>query len=87
MKKTEIQYHPTIPEHRIKALLEEFDSEKDDCPFYVKDKRHFCLLDFHSVHITNCEGHCFHRGFCCEIINDLLFHKPLTDSHSESNSS
>ncbi|MHA1265408.1 MAG: hypothetical protein ACTSRS_09260 [Candidatus Helarchaeota archaeon] len=72
-KKGEIQYHPIIPEHRIKALLEEYDSEKDECPFYVKDKRHFCLLDYHSVHVQNCQGHCFHKGFCCEIINDLLF--------------
>ncbi|MHA1132107.1 MAG: hypothetical protein ACTSRC_19660 [Candidatus Helarchaeota archaeon] len=83
MKKINIKYHPTIPEHRIKALLEEYNSERDECPFFVDNDAHFCLIDFHSVHIENCHGHCFYNGFCCPIINDLLFEKPLDDQKRE----
>ena len=86
MKKVNIRYHPTIPEHRIKALLEEYDSEKDECPFYVDDERHFCILDYHSVQVGNCQGQAFHRGFCCPIINDLLFEKPISDQEKANNS-
>ena len=80
MKKVEVCFHPLIPEHRIRALLEEYDSEKDECPFYSEGERHFCLLDYHSVHVYNCEGHCFHNGFCCEFINDLFFNKNASPS-------
>ena len=86
MKKNTIKYHPTISEHRIKALLEQYDSEKDECPFYVEEKRHFCLLDYHSVHVKNCEGYCFSNGFCCEFINDLLFRPQENSSNEDSNS-
>lgn len=79
MKNLKVRYHPIIPEHRIHALLEQYDSERDECPFYVEDEHHFCLLDYHSVHIQNCQGHCFHAGFCCEIINDLLFRDPSSE--------
>ena len=79
MKKSSVRFHPIIPEHRIKALLEQYDSEKDECPFFVENERHFCLLDYHSVHLESCHGHCFHNGFCCEIINDLLFHDSPSD--------
>lgn len=75
MKKLNISFHPLIPEHRIRALLEQYDSEKDECPFYTEGERHFCLLDYHSVHIYNCEGHCFQNGFCCEFINNLFFNE------------
>ncbi|HUY01356.1 MAG TPA: hypothetical protein VMV49_17475 [Candidatus Deferrimicrobium sp.] len=73
MKDLKVRYHPIISEHRIKALLEEYDSEKDECPFYLKGEQHFCLLDYNSVHIENCHGFCFHKGFCCEIINYFVF--------------
>jgi hypothetical protein len=85
MKNLKVRYHPIIPEHRIMALLEEYDSEKDECPFYVSDERHFCLLDYNSFHVRKCEGYCFTKGFCCEIINDLLFERPLSNPTKESN--
>ena len=80
MKPTKIKYHPVIPEHRIKALLAQYDSEKDECPFYVEDPRHFCLLDYHSVKILKCEGHCFRNGFCCQYITDLLANNEESNS-------
>lgn len=80
MKRAKVRFHPIVPEHRIKALFEEYDSEKDECPFYVEEERRFCLLDYHSVHVENCRGQCFPDGFCCELINDLFFRKYASHS-------
>lgn len=85
MKNINIHYHPLIPEHRIQALLQAYDSEEDECPFYVETERHFCLLDYYSIHVENCLGRCFDKGFCCEIINSLLFNLN-SDQNSEPNS-
>jgi hypothetical protein len=73
MKSSNIRFHPLIPDHRIEALLKEYNSERDECPFYVANERHFCLLDYYSVHIEDCFGRCFSSGFCCELINSIFF--------------
>jgi len=73
MKSLQIRFHPLVPEHRIEALLEAYNSERDECPFYVATERRFCLLDYYSVHLENCFGLCFSRGFCCELINSIVF--------------
>jgi hypothetical protein len=76
MRSLQIRFHPLIPEHRIEALLEAYNSEQDECPFYVENERRFCLLDYYSVHIENCFGRCFSKGFCCELINSIVFNSP-----------
>ena len=62
---------PRIREDRITALLEEYNSEIGDCPYYTPETKSKCILEPRVVKVIDCEGKCFVNGLCCQMISHV----------------
>ena len=48
---------PRTKEDRITALLEEFNSEIGDCPYYTPETKSKCILEPRVVKVIDCKDH------------------------------
>jgi hypothetical protein len=61
---------PCVKDHRIIALLTDYTSRSQECPFYSPDdqKRHCNIAPEFTVMWSDCGGRCFVDGLTCPII-------------------
>jgi hypothetical protein len=63
---------PSLRDHRIIALLIDYTSKVDECPFYRVDigiRRCTIAPDF-TILWKDCKGRCFVSGIACPIISE-----------------
>lgn len=67
----EVLLDPRLGADRIQALLANYTSPTNHCPYYDNKIPSTCALDPRSRRAWDCQGQCFTSGFCCDrIINN-----------------
>ena len=71
---------PSVKDHRIIALLTDYTSRSQECPFYSPDdqKRPCNIAPMFTVMWSDCKGRCFVDGLTCPIITEYF--KELEES-------
>jgi hypothetical protein len=73
---------PSVKDHRVIALLIDYTSRRQECPFYETDNRasHCIIAPDFTIMWNDCQGRCFVKGLTCPIILD---HTGKTDDQAK----
>lgn len=65
---------PLLKDHRVIALLIDYTSTVDECPFYRVDvdERHCTIAPDFTILWKDCRGRCFVSGITCPIISEYV---------------
>jgi hypothetical protein len=65
---------PSVKDHRVIALLIDYTSRRQECPFYRMgdEKRHCGIAPEFTVMWDDCRGMCFVSGVTCPLILDHI---------------
>jgi len=62
---------PRVKNDRITALLESYSSNIGECPYYAPETQSKCLLEPRVIKVIDCEGRCFIKGLCCQMMSEI----------------
>ena len=71
--------NPSVKDHRVIALLIDYTSQRQECPFYETDNRtsHCSIAPDFTIMWNDCQGRCFIKGLTCPIILDHTAELPI----------